>query len=63
MSPGDHAIALTLRASWVENHLGADAALAAGVAAAEALAGLGPTDLPPSGLTSLESLRSLVPRR
>ena len=60
VSPGDRAIALTLRASWVENHLGADATLAAGVAAAEALAGLGPTDLPPSGLTSLESLRSLV---
>ena len=60
VSPGDRAIALTLRASWVENHLGADAALAAGEAAAEALTALGADDLPPSGLTSLGSLRSLV---
>ena len=60
VSPGDRAIALTLRASWVENHLGADAALAAGEAAAEVLTALGADDLPPSGLTSLGSLRSLV---
>ena len=60
VSPGDRAIALTLRASWVENHLGTDAALAAGAAAAEALTALGPDDLPTSGLTSLGSLRSLV---
>jgi LuxR family maltose regulon positive regulatory protein len=60
VAPGDHAIALTLRASWVENHLAADAGLVAVTAADEALERLSPSDLPASGPSSIESLRALL---